>query len=292
VTDCAYSPDGRRVAVAFVDGTIGLWDTKTLEHLVNLTPEAPFAGPKKPGVAAAMDYLFLIGVEPVEPINYAASIAFSPDGSKLATAWADGAVRVWNASAKSTSQRARDLVDTSFLTFAFADDVVSSLEAEPNLATEIRAEAIAQARTHIDHPFALNWAAWRVVRTTGRAAAAYSRALRLVQKAGAMRPTAETLRTLGVSQYRTGAYREAVATLEKGAALRDKPGAADLAFLAMTKQKLGDTSAARDALERLRTEMKKPDNAKEEELQGFLREAEALVLGVGGKPAAPEPGRK
>jgi hypothetical protein len=290
VTSCAFSPDGRRVAAAFVDGTIGLWDANTLEHLVNLTPESTFAIPKKAGVAFSPDYLpGLLGVEPEEPINYAASIVFSPDGSKLATAWADGAVRIGNASAKSTSQRARDLVDGRFGKFALADDVVSVLEAEPDLAPEIRAEAISQARAHVDDPFALNRAAWSAVRATGEPAAAYSRALRLAQKAGALRPTAETLNTLAVAHYRTGAYRDAVATLEKCAGLRKEPNAVDLAFLAMARQKLGDASAARDALEKLRTEMKKPDNAKNKELQGFLREAEALVAAAGGKPAAGRP---
>jgi WD40 repeat protein len=277
VTSCAYSPGGRRVAAAFADGTIGLWDTNTLEHLVNLTLESTFVSPKKPGVAVSLDYLpGISGVHPAEPINYAASIAFSPDGSKLATAWADGAVRIWNASAKSTSQRARDLVDTRFGTFAFADDVVSAFEAEPDLAPEVRAEAIRQARMHVDDPSALNSAAWRIVRAMDEPAAAYTRALRLAQKAGAIRPTAEALRTLGVAQYRSGAYREAVATLEKGAALQGKPGAADLAFLAMAHQRLGRRDAALAALEKLRAEMKKPDNASDEGLMAFLREAEAL----------------
>jgi WD40 repeat protein len=293
VTSCAFSPDGRRVAAAFGDGTIGLWDTNTLEHLANLSPESTFAIPKKAGVAFSSDYWpSPLGAEPEEPINYAASIVFSPDGSKLATAWADGAVRIWNASAKSTSQRARDLVDARFGKFAFADDVVSVLEAEPDLAPEIRAEAIAQARAHVDYPAALNRAAWSAVRTTGEPAAAYSRALRLAQKASAMGPTAETLGTLAVAQYRTGAYREAVATLEKCAGLRKEPNAADLAFLAMARQKLGDTATARDVLEKLRALMKQPDNAQNKELQGFLREAEALIAGGAVTPASAAAGRK
>jgi hypothetical protein len=54
----------------------------------------------------------------------------------------------------------------------------------------------------------------------------------------------------------------------------------------MARQKLGDTAPARESLEKLRALMKQPDTAKDKELQGFLREAEALILGAGGKPAA------
>ena len=74
--------------------------------------------------------------------------------------------------------------------------------------------------------------------------------------------------------------------------MRSAPNAADQAFLAMAHQKLGETAPAREALDRLRVEMKKPNNASDKELAGFLREAEALIGGAGGTPAAPTTPRK
>ena len=68
-------------------------------------------------------------------------------------------------------------------------------------------------------------------------------------------------------------------------------GAAELAFLAMAHQRLGQRDAALAALEQLRAEVKQPDNGNNEELQGFLREAEAVVTGAGARPAAPEAAR-
>ena len=87
-------------------------------------------------------------------------------------------------------------------------------------------------------------------------------------------------------------FEEGDHTLEKCAALRGKPGASDLAFLAMARQKLGETAIARDVLEKLRALMKQPDNAQNKELQGFLREAEALIAGGAVTPASAAAGRK
>jgi hypothetical protein len=95
-----------------------------------------------------------------------------------------------------------------------------------------------------------------------------------------------------MAQYRTGAHREAVATMERRAALRNGPTASDFAVFAMARQRLGESEAARDALARLRTEMKKPANAESAELNALLREAEALVAGGAGEPASGVAGRR
>lgn len=68
------------------------------------------------------------------------------------------------------------------------------------------------------------------------------------------------------------------------AALHNGPTASDFAVFAMARQRLGEPEAARDALERLRTEMKKPANAGNAELNALLREAEALLAGGAGRP--------
>ena len=59
--------------------------------------------------------------------------------------------------------------------------------------------------------------------------------------------------------------------------MRESPSASDTAFLAMAHFKLGQTDQAHADLEQLRTLMKDPDRSSDPELQGFLREAEALI---------------
>ncbi len=90
------------------------------------------------------------------------------------------------------------------------------------------------------------------------------------------------LNTLGVAQYRSGHYREAVATLTQsdrlnsGGALGSQP--ADLAFMALAHHRLGESNQARTALGRLRALMKKSEHASTSEAQLFLSEAEAIEL--------------
>src|SRR5262249_22287852 len=79
VPGAAFGPDGRRLASANGDGTIGLFDVETGERLQTLR------GHK--------DYVF--------------SVAFSPDGKHVASASADRTVKVWDlATEKETSTRA------------------------------------------------------------------------------------------------------------------------------------------------------------------------------------------
>jgi hypothetical protein len=55
---------------------------------------------------------------------------------------------------------------------------------------------------------------------------------------------------------------------------------ADVAFLAMAHQQLGRAAEARQTLGRLRKLMEDPQRAQDEEVRGFLREAEALISGA------------
>jgi WD40 repeat protein/tRNA A-37 threonylcarbamoyl transferase component Bud32 len=65
----AFSPDGARVAAAGADGTIKVWDRRTMRAALTLAGH-----PDK-----------------------VTALAFSPDGEHLASGSADGAVRVWHA---------------------------------------------------------------------------------------------------------------------------------------------------------------------------------------------------
>jgi WD40 repeat protein/transcriptional regulator with XRE-family HTH domain len=72
VNDVAFSPDGRRVATASLDGKAKVWDVVTGQELFTLDPGE-----------AGRGELY--------------SIAFSPDGKQLATAGEAGLVTLWDA---------------------------------------------------------------------------------------------------------------------------------------------------------------------------------------------------
>ncbi len=115
----------------------------------------------------------------------------------------------------------------------------------------------------------------------GCRAPAYRRALRVAEVACRLAPNNGLyLNTLGVAQYRSGRYSDAVTTLMRSDQLNAQPlggsEPADLAFLALAQHRLGQTEKARDTLRRLRETMKKPERAKNQESQGFLREAETI----------------
>ena len=182
ITSCAYSPDGRRVAVSFEDGTIGLWDAMSLEQMLKLTTDRSQL-PWEPNWVSPLSSSRTLPnrlrvprrLRPVRRSKLASfwseratSLAFSPDGSKLASAWSDGAIWVWNASPKSRAQRVRDVVDAHFDKGALSDDVASTIQADDTISPDIRAEAARLAGMHVDDPSDLNEAAWHVVRSPGR----------------------------------------------------------------------------------------------------------------------------
>jgi hypothetical protein len=57
----------------------------------------------------------------------------------------------------------------------------------------------------------------------------------------------------------------------------DKPKPYDLAFVAMTQFQLGDKKSAAASLQQLRELMRDQENAKDEDNQSFLKEAQALI---------------
>jgi WD40 repeat protein len=68
----AYSPDGKRLAVATIEGAVELWDTGTKQRLNTFNGHT--------------GYLYMV--------------AFSPDGTRLASAGVDGTVRLWDPSGR------------------------------------------------------------------------------------------------------------------------------------------------------------------------------------------------
>jgi WD40 repeat protein/serine/threonine protein kinase len=253
----AFFPDGRRLASASRGGMVRIWDTLTLKPLLNL---------EVPGV-------------------YSASLAVSPDGRRVAAAVGKD-VRVWS-SVSAYHPDASGLVDRLFEELEFADAVSVRIRGDDGLDPKLREAALRMVQSRGDQPARLNSAAWKVAKSPDHDGAAYTLAVRRAERAAQVLPwDPEIVNTLGVAQYRAGEWKAALATLERAAAMRERPSTADLTFLAMAHQRLGDVDAARIALGKLRAEMARPYNAKSAELQALQREAEALIAGGGAKPAA------
>src|SRR5262249_10555300 len=79
-----------------------------------------------------------------------------------------------------------------------------------------------------------------------------ARALKLIEEALRLIPQEQLwLNTLGVAQYRSGQYREAVATLQKSlAGGGGETDGYDLFFLAMCHARLGEAGKARECFDR------------------------------------------
>jgi Tfp pilus assembly protein PilF len=136
----------------------------------------------------------------------------------------------------------------------------------------------------------LNGYAWDVVKAGGAGKDAYALALRRAEAAVRRAPdNGSFLNTLGVAQYRTGRYAEALQTLRKSEKLNTPTiglQPADLAFLAMALYQLGKKDEAKSPLSRLRELMRQPRWANDAEAQSLLREAEEALQA---KPVNPRP---
>jgi WD40 repeat protein len=110
-----YSPDGRLLAACAADGTVRLWNTKTmreadrLEGHTGLVTYMAFSPDGRTLATASEDRtlrLWNVGTAPPPDVVDAhradgglAGLAFSPDGRLLATIGRSGTVRLWSASA-------------------------------------------------------------------------------------------------------------------------------------------------------------------------------------------------
>src|SRR5262249_3122675 len=77
VTSVAFSPDGKQLATASPDRTVKVWDAETGKELRTLQAYTDTIG--------KVLYNAEVG-----------SVAYSPDGKRLASASADGIVRLWD----------------------------------------------------------------------------------------------------------------------------------------------------------------------------------------------------
>jgi serine/threonine protein kinase len=127
----------------------------------------------------------------------------------------------------------------------------------------------------------LNDESWLVVQDPGGTPFAYQSALNKAHWACKLAPrNRRVLTTLGVAQYRVGEYEEALATLTRSDQRRGSIPA-NVAFIAMALHRLGRTEESREKLELFQKLVQSPEYASDGEALGFLREAEALIVGAG-----------
>jgi hypothetical protein len=187
------------------------------------------------------------------------ALAFSPDGSRIAAADGD-AVLIWD-SRSAYHPDAAALVTRLFDELALVDAVSARLRLDDKLEPELRAAALRIVQGRTDRAWALNGRVREGVRVAGAPIENYRRKIPRAERAVQLEPSsANVVNTLGMANYRAGAWREAVTVLERAASMRPAPSAEGIAFLAMAHHRLGETGAARAALEQVRAAMRKPEN--------------------------------
>jgi hypothetical protein len=266
VTSVAFSPDGRLLASANADGAVRLFDARdAIPELLVRDEARNLIGFLVDRSASEADLRDRIARDSTRsPAVRAAALDMGHE------AWAVGII-----------PRAEAIVSSLFARVLIRDDVLAELRARPAAAQEIQAACLELAETWRESATACNNAAWNLIRDAGRPETIYRHGLRLAEAACRLMPDNGTcLNTLGIAQYRVGLVSEALATLTRSNTLNDNKEPADLALLAMARQRLGHQAEARALLDRLRhvlPERKGLDPSQVAEDRAFLAEAEAVI---------------
>ena len=225
-------------------------------------------------------------------------LAFDANGERLASASAgslgsDNVVWLWEAVAP---QRVRQYAgERAVYSRAYREvhqavriNLPSLQKAEERLA-DLRSRSPWLQRVHevaarhfvdfASRPAWLNAGAWDVVSRENLPAEQYEQALRWAQRAWTIAPwDGQVLNTLGIALYRCGRYEEAVEALKNAGELNNWHPV-DHAFLAVAYHRLGDSTAAREELERARQRSAEVGLSQLPELRQLMQEAEQLIEG-------------
>jgi hypothetical protein len=277
VWSVTFTPDGQTLATAGGDGTVQLWDTAPLTPERRVHREAL-------GLVRFLLERATSSADLCDLIRGAATV--SQEVRARAVELAD---LHWQTHVRHQAEgRAETLVRTLFAEGRLREEVEEAVRAQTGRDPGVRAVALELVRNRVI-AYDLNLASWAVVREPGHDPSAYRLALRRAEAACEEKPDdGGCLNTLGVARYRLGLYREAVATLTRSNSLNGGSSPADLAFLAMAQQSLGQLDAARRTLTLLRAAVKaSPKGIDPTDNAAFLREAEVLIELDSAFPADP-----
>jgi WD40 repeat protein/serine/threonine protein kinase len=252
VTNMRFSPDGTRFAAAGPGQVIRMWDTASFEELQTITME--------PRVLATQ---------------------FSPDGRHLTAIVGDDVVRVLRTDSAYPPE-AEKLVAELFARYISAAEVMAHIRSDRTVNTSFRGAALTLARTHGDDPVELNMKSWGVVVLPGASPHDYDLALRRAELAAKRMPWSSGIaNTLGLAQYRTGRFQEAIRSFESSDRLARSPGPTNAAFTALSYFRLGEVEKAVSLFQKLGHVKQEPRWSIDRDLRTMYHEAEQVL----GKPA-------
>lgn len=265
ICSLAVISDGSRLVGGGMDGSLTFWDGQTHERLTSLPA----------------------GTGPLH------AVSFTIDGTSLVASGDEQPLILFETNDPPTGcpdraalLRGRAVADALIADGILASEMAARVIQDETLTSDTREAAIQYIQARGDNPNLLNSWAWAAALRANADHESYERALVLAHAAAEAFPGEYGIaNTIGVLQYRAARFDEAISTLsecaETGRRARGYGHPCDLLFLAMAQRKRGDANAAVSLNEAL-SEMKNARFASDNELLGFLREAQSVFQGIEG----------